>query len=236
MIARIGDRVEAIHVTLDSHHDIDIAHPIWWRDELGQHPDPFTLISTADLYSGRWTTTYPEALDRSRSYVEALERNGRYPLCVWPYHCLIGSPGHAVAPNLFAALTAWEGRRFTPVEYVWKGANIWTEHYSAIRADVPDPADPGTQPNRALLESLCSADHIFIAGEAGSHCVANTVRDLASELGNEVLSRMTLITDAVSPVRGFEGLQDAFLRDMTALGLRTGTTDSFLSYPLSSLS
>ena len=231
MVTRIGGTVDAIHVTLDSHHYINIAQPVWWQDSKGQHPDPFTIISVDDLRSGRWTTTYPEAFDRSHAYVEALAANGRYPLCVWPYHCLIGSPGNAVVPALLASLTAWEEKRFTPVDYVRKGSNIWTEHYSAIRADVPDPSDPGTLPNQALLASLRSADQIFVAGEAGSHCVANTVRDIVSSLGSDILQRMTLIVDAISPVGGFEYLQTAFINDMTAIGMKTAKTDGFLSHP-----
>ena len=108
---------------------------------------------------------------RALTYVQTLAKNGRYPLCIWPPHCLIGSPGHAVMPELFAALLDWE-QRFALVDYVTKGSNIWTEHYSAVQADVPDPADPGTQINTALIQTLLKADMIAVAGEAGSHCLA----------------------------------------------------------------
>ena len=33
MIRRIGSRLDDIHVTLDSHRVIDIAHPGFWRDQ-----------------------------------------------------------------------------------------------------------------------------------------------------------------------------------------------------------
>jgi nicotinamidase-related amidase len=229
MLTRLASSIDAIHVTLDSHHAVDIAHPIWWRDPDGQQPAPFTIITASDLASGRWTTSQPESLARSRDYVESLERHGRYPLCIWPYHCLIGTSGHSVAFPLAEALTTWERDRMTPVDYVWKGANIWTENYSAIRADVPDPTDPATQTNTALLDSLETADLIFVAGEAGSHCVANTVRDIADVRGDTLLRKMVLLTDAVSPVTGFESLQADFLAQMTERGLRTSTTVEFLA-------
>ena len=118
------------------------------------------------------------------------------------------------------ALQEWE-QRFAIVNYVCKGSNIFTEHYSAIQAEAPDPDDPTTQPNLPLIEALRQADKVLIAGEAGSHCVANTVRDLAAYLGDHLaLSRMTLLTDAISPVPGFENYQEDFLRDL-APGLRS---------------
>ena len=32
MIGRLRDKLADVHVTLDSHHFIHIAHPIFWRD------------------------------------------------------------------------------------------------------------------------------------------------------------------------------------------------------------
>ena len=45
-----------------------------------------------------------QAQARALAYVRALDESGRYALCIWPYHCLIGSEGHAVKPALFEAL------------------------------------------------------------------------------------------------------------------------------------
>ncbi len=229
MVRRVTPKLNDIHVTLDSHHLVDIAHPIFWQDEAGRHPAPFTILSAADVQAGRWTTTKPGMHRRALAYVEALEKNGRYPLCIWPPHCLIGSAGHAVVPELFAALQEWE-QRFALVDYVTKGSNIWTEHYSAIQADVPDPADPSTQINTALIQSLLRADLIAVAGEAGSHCLANTVRDIADNFGDDrYVSKIVLLTDATSPVTGFAPFQDDFVRDMTRRGMRLSTTTDFLA-------
>ena len=229
MVRRLDPKINAIHVTLDSHHLVDIAHPIFWKDREGNHPVPFTILSAADVEARRWTTTQPGAYPRALAYVQALANNAHYPLCIWPPHCLIGSAGHAVMPDLFAALAEWESR-FAVVDYIPKGSNIWTEHYSAIQADVPDPADPGTQPNVVLVQTLMKADIIAVAGEAGSHCVANTVRDLADGFGDDrLLSKLVLLTDAVSPVPGFESFQTDFQREMTARGMTLSTTTDFLA-------
>ena len=229
MVRRLAPKLDSIHVTLDSHHLVDIAHPIFWQDSAGNHPAPFTILSAADVEARHWTTTQPGMYRRALAYVQALAAHGRYPLCIWPPHCLIGSAGHAVMPDLFAALAEWEGR-FAVVDYIPKGSSIWTEHYSAIQADVPDPADPSTQINMTLTQTLLKADMLAVAGEAGSHCVANTVRDLADGFGDDrLVSKITLLTDAVSPVSGFESFQDDFLREMTARGMKLSTTTEFLA-------
>jgi len=138
MISRIGSKLFDIHVTLDTHHLLDIAHPMMWTDSSGNRPDPFTIITHDDVVNSVWSPVIPATRDRLVDYVKSLEDNGRYPLCIWPPHCLIGTPGHNVQSEVAAALREWEDRVAT-VDYVTKGSNLWTEHYSAVQADVPDP-------------------------------------------------------------------------------------------------
>jgi len=228
LVHRLRDRLSDVHVTLDSHRRVDISHPLWFRDGDGNHPAPFTTITADDLRGGRWSTTHPGAWERTLAYLEALAANGRYPHTIWPEHCLIGSEGHAVVPGLMGALAEWEDR-FALVDFVTKGSNPWTEHFSAVAAEVPDPEDPGTQVNTGLVTTLQQADVVLLAGEASSHCLANTVRDIAAQLPDpSLVAKLTLLTDATSPVPGFEPFADDFLRDMTAAGMRTTTTDQFL--------
>ena len=230
MVIRIAPRLEDVHVTLDSHRLIDVAHPIFWQDSSGKHPTPFTIITASEVEGGRWTPVLPGMYRRMIDYVKSLEANGRYPLCIWPPHCLIGSEGHNVVPALRQALLGWEEKRLAMVDYVTKGSNPWTEHYSAICADVPDPRDPGTQINTRFIQVLLDADIIAIAGEAGSHCLANTVRDIAGNFGDDAyIKRLVLLKDATSPVPGFEPYQDTFLREMTARGMQISTTSDFLA-------
>jgi nicotinamidase-related amidase len=230
MVRRLAPKLGDIHITLDSHRLIDVAHPVFWKDASGQHPSPFTIITAADVEAGRWAPTLPSLYRRMLSYVRALEANGRYPLCIWPPHCLIGSPGHCVMPELRDALLQWERQRFTMVDYVTKGSNPWTEHYSAVCADVPDPADPGTQINTRFIQTLTEADVVAIAGEAGSHCLAYTVRDVANSFGDDsYVQRLVLLEDATSPVSGFENLQSDFIREMRGRGMQVTTTRDFLA-------
>src|SRR5262245_59545443 len=229
MIRRLKDKLDDIHVTLDSHHSVHIAHPIFWRDSWGKNPSPFTRISRNAVEGGVWTTAQPGLYRRALDYVRKLEQNGRYELTIWPPHCLIGSAGHSVTPELFDALTEWE-RRFAFVDYVTKGSNLLTEHYSAVQADVPDPSDPGTQINTRLVETLEKADIVAIAGEARTHCLANTVRDIANGFGDDsFVSKLVLLTDASSDIPGFESHAQSFINEMTARGMKLSTTVEFLN-------
>lgn len=229
MIDRLGPQLTDVHVTLDSHRKVDISHPMWWRTASGKAPDPFSSVTADDLKSGRIVTARPAMFDRSLRYLAELEQAGRYPHTVWPYHCLIGDEGHSVVPVLSDALHQWE-ERFAMVDFITKGSNPWTEHFSGVRAEVPDPADPSTQVDPGFIATLQDADVIVMAGEALSHCLANTVRDIADELAApEYIAKIVLLTDATSPVPGFESLGDDFVREMTARGMQLSTTADFLA-------
>lgn len=227
MIKRCKDQIDDIHCTLDMHHLIDIAHPIFWQNANGQHPNPFTIINLDDIQKGIWTTNNPAFLSRATEYVKALATGGRYPLCVWPLHCLIGSKGSNVVPELWNAFKEWE-QAFAMVDYVTKGSNFWTEHYSAVKAEVPDPEDPGTQLNVRLIETLQKADVIAISGQALSHCVANTIKDIADNFGEENIKKFVLLKDTSSSVQGFEQMGTDFISEMSARGMQVMNSTDFL--------
>lgn len=227
MTLRLKDKLDDIHITLDSHRKVDISHPMWWKDKAGKHPGAFTMISAADLESGVWDTYYPSFRERSILYLRELEKRGRYPHTIWPEHCLIGDAGHNVHPTLSAAVHEWESR-FAQADFVTKGSNPWTEHFSAVQAEVPDPRDPSTQINAALIRTLEKADVVLLAGQALSHCVANTVRDIVANFSDPSLVRkLVLLEDATSMVPDppgttlFTDLTASFMKDMKALGMRT---------------
>lgn len=227
LVTRLRSRWTAIHVTLDSHRKVDISHPIWFRDSAGKHPAPFTTIRAEDLAAGRWHTTLPGARRRTCEYLQALEATGRYPHVIWPYHCLIGDDGHRLWPALSEAIHEWE-ERFAMADFVTKGSNPWTEHFSAVQAEVPDPSDPTTQLNTALVQTLEQADTVVLAGEALSHCLANTVRDIARTFSDpKYVAKLVLLTDASSNVPGFESYGESFVRELRTLGMRTATTTDF---------
>lgn len=229
LVTRLKDKIKDIHVTLDSHRKVDISHPMWWKDSSGKHPSPFSVISAADVEAGKWTTTQPGMYKRSLHYLRALEQSKRYPHVIWPYHCLIGDTGHNVVPELSAAIHDWEDR-FAQADFITKGSNPWTEHFSGVKAEVPDPEDPSTQVNTGLIKTLEEADIILMAGEALSHCLANTVRDIASEFSDpKYIEKIYLLRDATGNVPTFDKYGDDFIRELSGKGMKITTTKDFLA-------
>lgn len=234
LIDRVGKRLSDMHVTLDSHRLLDIAHPAWWVDGDGNHPQSYTIITSDDVRSGVWRPRNPQFLPRCQKYVDDLSRSGKYPLCIWPPHCLIGSLGHNVQADLYAALQRWEAREVAAVNYVTKSSNPWTEHYGALMAEVPDPADPTTMINASVLAMLQAADIVAVAGEALSHCVKETVSQIADNIGEEHIAKFVILTDCSSPVAAvpngpdFPAIAQQWLDDMVARGMRVQASDAFL--------
>lgn len=254
MIDRLGGKLDDISVTMDSHQTIGIERPRWWkRVGDGAEPAPFTILGihpdgrrivkfTADATGlhptdEEYTTYLPSFLHKQGptgkgvfGYLEALATKGRYPHVVWPEHCRVGSWGWGVVPALDKALYRWEREQFARVNYVVKGNNPWTEHFSGVQAEVPDPGDPSTQVNTRLIQTLEEADLIPVTGEALSHCVANTGRDIAACFSDpRYVEKMVLLKDASSNVPGFDGFGSSFVADLTKLGMKISTTTEFLA-------
>lgn len=240
MIERLADRITDVHVTMDSHHRVDISHPCFWQDDNGKEPGPFTgvVLENDQLMFFNYVTgakqpartRVPSARDRATKYIKALSANARYPHTIWPIHCLIGDPGHNLNKDLAAAIHGWEDKRFALSDVVTKGSNPWTEHFSAVKAEVPDPEDPSTQVNRRLVETLEQADLVVWVGEALSHCLANTFRDVVANFSDpSLVKKMHLCTDGTSSVPGFEHFGTDFITEMKAKGMNLTTTADFLA-------
>jgi len=252
MIEDKADKIADIHITLDSHQIVDQAHPIWWkRASDGSRPSPFTildvigdkimdLVPQADgsLQPGtdEYTTRFPSMMhkggvtgDGSLGYLKALNDRGRFKHVVWPVHCEIGSFGHGIVPQLLEAVRTWQDR-FAVVNFVTKGSNIHTEHYGAVEAEVPDPSDDSTQVNTDLTDPFVEADMIGWAGEANTHCLITTFRGVAANFPDPShLRKCVVLTDACSPVPGFEAQWDQFVQEFKPKGVQFMTTADFLA-------
>ena len=218
-------QLDGITITLDSHQRFDIAHPGFWQQAEGAAVPAFTPITAAQVRAGAFGPRNAAALPRTLAYLYALEAQARYTLMVWPVHCEIGSWGHGVHADVLAACGDWQLQRQRAVHNVFKGMNPWTEHYSAIQAEVVDASDPGTGLNTRLLQRLSTADLLLIAGEASSHCVRATTEHLLEHLprlqaAGAQPAHIVLLTDCMSPVAGFEAQHQAFLDAMKLQGVR----------------
>lgn len=229
LIDRLGDRLTQVHLTLDTHREFDIGHPAFWVNQDQERPGPMTPITAKEIEDGLWMPAIPELRDYAIAYAKSLEAGGQYTIMVWPPHCLLGTWGHAIQSDLQAALDRWGG----PVNLITKGLNPLTEHYGAVRAEVPILGDEDTFGNPDLIDALDVDDDFGIGGQAKSHCVKATVEQIADDLAATDLSRFTLLGDTMSPVVApgidFPALADAFVADMQLRGMKLRTAAEFLA-------
>lgn len=212
---RIADYIrkenpEHIVLTLDTHNVFDIAHNSWWVNDQGENPKPFTLITVEDVKNGLWKAAQPEFQEHAEFYVQKLAEQDKYKLLIWPNHCIQGTKGHEVNPELEQALKEWEVKNTKSVEYVYKGMNHKTEHYSALKAEVVLDKEEDTQLRKDIIANLSDYDQILITGEASSHCVGGTTLDLLENISKEKRSSVIILKNCMSPVQGFEAGAESF--------------------------
>jgi len=214
-----------IYVTLDSHQKYHIAHPLFWVNARNEHPEPFTTITKKMVETGEWKTKRKEHQAWGLRYVTQLAEKGNFELTIWPEHCLIGTSGHNVRQVIQDALHEWEEVQGKAVTYVMKGNNSKSEHYSAIKAEVIVPGDEwNTSLNNVLLNELKRHMRLLICGQASSHCVNFTVRDIADNWKASDLKRLEILQDAMSPVSGFNDVSAKFFKEMGNKGLKITKT------------
>ena len=74
------------------------------------------------------------------------------------------------------------------------------------------------------VNSMQEADKIIVAGEALSHCVANTLRDLVVYLP---AYKITVLTDCTSCVSGFEDVGTNFINEFRTKGMQFCSSEEF---------
>ena len=218
--------IDSITVTLDSHASVGIERTTFWVDAEGSEVPAFTLITASDVEKGvfkpRWTNRFDEAV----GYLRSLEASGKNRLIAWPVHCVTGTWGHNIVAALSSAIAVWEMQTGKACVKILKGTNPMTEQYSAFRAEVQRDDDPSTHLNVPLLKRLAqSQGRLIVAGEAQSHCVAASVRDMVKNLSASRLNHTILLADCMSPVTGFEAMGATFMEEASAAGIRCMTTN-----------
>lgn len=221
-------RLTTIAASLDSHVPIQIFFPTWWVGAAGEHPAPYTAITAADVDAGRWQPLYEP--EWSRRYVHQLEAQAKKALMIWPYHTLIGTTGHAMTPALYEAVAYHTAARQSQPVFLAKGAIPETEHYSILEPEVKVPGKPQGGLNTAFLEMLAGYDEVYIAGQAKSHCVLETVTSTMRYFQDQpdVIRKLRVLTDATSSVAhpeiDFDRMADEVLAGYAAQGLQLVTT------------
>ncbi len=223
-INNMSNKLNEIIITLDCHHNYDIAHPLFWISKEGTHPYPFTLITEQDINQGKWRTTKDKDLNNAENYLLELEKQGKGHLCIWPAHCLIGSWGAQVQSDVFKSLNSWELNKVNQIKKVLKGDDYRTEHYGALKAEVPQEDNPSTKINKEIIKRLEESDIIYIAGQALDYCVAATVRQIIENISKENLHKLVLLEDCCSSVGNPVGLSEKFVTEIREKGVRVSTS------------
>ena len=181
-IYREIEQITELHFSLDTHRAFQIFHPAFWLDnKTGQPAAPFSLISAADIKAGRFSPAlFPH---ECLAYCEELERTGKYTLCIWPYHTLLGSISHAMVPAVFEAALFHAISRRKQTNFETKGVHPLTENYSVLSPEVKKVKGQVVgQFNTRFFKALMENDRVYIAGQASSHCVKTTIEDLLREI------------------------------------------------------
>jgi nicotinamidase-related amidase len=201
-------RLTHIVATFDTHQPLQIFHPMFWIDAQGDHPAPYTEITLEAFQRRTWRPDPEVARDLHRTQ-EALEAYalhylqqlaGRHLLMIWPYHAMLGGIGHALVAAIEEAIFFHSVARKTKASFILKGRHTLTENYSALRPEVMVRED---DQEKELIEQLLAFDALIVAGQAKSHCVGWTVRDLLSEIrarNASLAGKIYLLEDCTSPV------------------------------------
>lgn len=246
--------ITQIVATMDTHTAMQVFHPIFWINDAEEHPvGGETIITATDVEERVWRVNPAVAdyitekgydyLERhALHYVRTLTAGGKYPLMVWPYHAMLGGIGHALVSAVEEAVFFHSMARNAQPRFEVKGNNPLTENYSALHPEVMGGPDGDTiaQKNEALIRRLLDFDAIAVAGQAKSHCVAWTVRDLLTELQARdpgLTGKVHLLEDCTSSVVVSGGVdftdqaEEAFQEFAAAGAHIVRSTDPIESWP-----
>lgn len=201
--------------TMDTHQAMQIFHSIFLVNDKGEHPEPYTLISSKDIEQGLWQFN-PELssslnIDETygqeyvRHYTRQLKKGGKYDLTIWPYHAMLGGIGHALVSAVEEAIFFHSIARYSQPDFQVKGGNPFTENYSVLKPEVLEDAvgEQIAEKNVGFIKKLLNFDAVVIAGQAKSHCVAWTIDDMLNEISStdrKLAEKVYLLEDCSSPV------------------------------------
>jgi nicotinamidase-related amidase len=207
--------ITQVFPSLDTHRAMQVFHATWLVDEQGRHPAPYALVSAEEVAAGRWHVDEavaaalgiePDYAERHLAhYTRTLAEGGKYELTIWPYHAMLGGIGHALVSAFEEAVFFHGLARHSSPEFLVKGEEPLTEHYSMLGPEVIDGPDGDVlgAKNRKLIRALLDFDAVVVAGQAKSHCLAWTIDDLLEDddvQERRLAERTYLLEDCTSPV------------------------------------
>lgn len=213
-------QITQIAASLDTHTPFQIFYPSWWKNAKGDHPTPYTVITADDVRKGVWRPMVEPVW--SIRYLDELESVGKKQMMIWPFHCIEGTTGRALIPALSEAVMYHSGARLAQPTYLTKGTIAHTEFYSVVEPEVKYSKHPEGGLNTRFLDMVALFDLIYIAGQARSHCVLETMQSVMRHFASspDVIKKLRFLDDCTSSIPGFEKTTEAQLQKFAAQGMR----------------
>ncbi|MFN8448879.1 MAG: hypothetical protein U0521_09875 [Anaerolineae bacterium] len=211
--------VTTIAASLDSHVPLSIFFPTWWSgaDERGTRRR-YTVIRSDEVRAGALDAALPAGLV-SRILREAGSAGEKRVDDLAKTHHADRHARGTLTPALYEAVAYPPAARQAQPIFLQKGTIPQTEFYSILEPEVKVPDHPAGSLNTTFLNTLAGYDRVYVAGEAKSHCVLETVASITRAFADQpaVLDKFYLLDDCMSsvahPTIDFEALaQQAFAR------------------------
>lgn len=204
--------IDDITLTMDTHFGYQIFYPSFWLDKSGNHPAPFTKIMGDHIRAGMYRVNPIMVAITGKSYAWLMAYAEYYAdkvggIELWTYHCMLGTPGHALVGVVDEARLFHSFVRGRQSILEVKGTHVLSEHYGVVQAEVSvdHEGNPllGGERNGRFLRKMQEADVIIPVGEAGSHCLKRSTEQIIQyfkEQDPSLIKKICLPTDCTSAV------------------------------------
>lgn len=211
------DEITNIMCSLDTHTPGQIFHPAWWVDENGNTPNAYTIITYEDVQNRKWIPVLDDTED-SIEYLKQLNYLGKSNLCIWPYHCISGTEGATIENELAKIIYFHSVARSCTNPMIFKGTDPKSEMYGIIKPEY----SKDNFINMEVLNTIKQYDEVYVVGEASSHCVLESVKQIAEYFSEkpEILNRITILTDCTSSITGYEENTTKEFKELAKVGIK----------------
>jgi nicotinamidase-related amidase len=111
---------------------------------------------------------------------------------------------HALVPSLMEAAMFHALVRSCQTHFETKGTHAMTENYSVLSPEVRELGGQSVGTfNASFFKMLMEFDRIYVFGQAKSHCVLSTLRDMQEHIAAtdpKLMQKVWILEDATSPV------------------------------------
>ena len=198
------NNIQAVYATLDFHPSMHISHARFWKSETGVQPNPFQVITYADMVAKVWRPVRDDSW--VEYYLKTVESLGSKHV-IWPDHCIAGTTGANLHPEFIATIKDWEIKMHRSAKYIIKGQSWATEQHSCFSDSL------GNRYNETDIHDLNGYSEIYVMGEAYTHCVKQHLIDLVKN--GVAPHKITVLTNCTSPIEGYDMTEfETSMKDM----------------------